>query len=116
MAQEVSAIVARSYEAEEKLAQVFDARRERIAEIARQRTDPNVARVDRPKPAAEVDTTKAVVAAAQSSAARPTLSSDVRSMLLEPPQSPQQRDTRSSTLLIGQLLDALRQYERDGPL
>ena len=110
MAQAISAIVARSAEVDETLSKAFDARRERIAEMTRQRVDPNAARIDRPQPAAQVDTARPVAAASE---ARPNLSPQVRTMLSEPAQPA--GGGKSSTLLIGRLLDALRQYEKTGP-
>ena len=112
MAQAVSAIVARSSEYDETLAKAFDVRRERIAEMARERTDPNMARLSQPAPAVKVDTARPVAAVAAASGGQPSMSRQVRSMLAEPPQSAQNSGSRSSTMLIGQLLDALRQYER----
>ncbi|MCI4666249.1 MAG: hypothetical protein MRY74_16170 [Neomegalonema sp.] len=114
MAQSVSAIVARSSEVDETLAKAFDARRERIAEMARQRVDPNAVRGDRPQPAAQVETARAVSGATAAAASRPNLSPEVRSMLMSPGQSSAPSSgSKSSTVLIGQLLDALRQYEKN---
>lgn len=106
MAHSVSAISTRSSETEDAVAMAFDARREQIANMARQRANQAAqgagsAPAEPPNPAAEAG------AGAQ---LRPSLSPELRSLVIGAPQQP--AAAHPSAALIGRLLDALRQYER----
>lgn len=118
MAAALSAIVGRTGEVDEISARLTDARRERLAEIAKTVSDRQSARPDRPaairgEEARQVESTARAIQAPQPSRAasdggRPTLSASLRSLLGGEQQPPA---AAASTQIIGQLIDALRAYE-----
>lgn len=105
MAHSIDAIAAAGSESEQLLAQAFDARREQLAQQARQHAEQ--AAQDAPKvEAVAADTARPVASSG------PTLSVELRSMLTEPAERSTQESASSSTALIGRLVDALRKYEQ----
>ncbi len=121
MAAAVNAIVGRTAEFDEVAARMTDARRERILEAARASADRAVAaKQARPAAAGAAESARQVENAARAADAggarrslgdgfRPALSAEVRSMLAGGDKI---GGGAKSVLVIGQLIDAIRAYER----
>ncbi len=98
MAQPISATAARSSETDLAVAQAAEARREK----------PAAETVETPTASTQAETTR------PARETRPSLSAELRSMLLSQPTQGAEPSAgaSSSTALIGRLLDALRKYEQ----
>jgi hypothetical protein len=122
MAAAVSAIAGRALEVDELAARITDARRQRIMEAAQASVDRNTATKSAPAASTAAETVRRVEVAsnaaqaatpnlAESKLTRPQLSSELRAVLA-------QTDTgvsagrATSARIIGQLVNALRAYEK----
>lgn len=106
----LSPILGRSGGAENVGDRIDEIRQARLTELRQKAADPAAARPDRPAAAAKAETTRPVEVATEAAATQPTLSPELRSMLLATGETVM--GPAHSARLIGQLLDALRAYEK----